>query len=53
MALGAAIGPAIGGYIFDVSGDYFMAFGVCAVALLTAALLLGLIRRVQSNSALD
>ncbi len=52
-ALGAAIGPAIGGYIFDVSGDYFMAFGVCAGALLTAALLLGLIRRVQNNSALE
>ncbi|MBN1627091.1 MAG: MFS transporter [Deltaproteobacteria bacterium] len=49
-ALGAAIGPAIGGFIFDVSGDYFIAFGACAAALITAAFLLGLIRRVQNDS---
>ncbi|RJR50556.1 MAG: MFS transporter [Desulfobacteraceae bacterium] len=35
-ALGAAIGPAIGGYIFDVSGEYFAAFGAGAAALLMA-----------------
>ncbi len=44
-ALGAAIGPALGGYIFDVSGNYFIAFAACALSLLTAAFLLGLIRR--------
>ena len=31
-ALGAAIGPAIGGYIFDVSGAYLVAFGAGAAA---------------------
>lgn len=38
-ALGAASGPAIGGYIFDVSGDYFTAFATGAVAILMAAVL--------------
>ena len=45
-ALGAAIGPAIGGYIFDISGNYFIAFLACAIALLAAAFLLSLMRRV-------
>jgi MFS family permease len=48
-ALGAAIGPAIGGFIFDVSGDYFMAFGVGAASLFTVVCLLALIRRAPSN----
>ena len=43
-ALGAAIGPAIGGYLFDAIGDYFAAFGAGAAALLSAVLLLALIR---------
>ena len=42
-ALGAASGPAIGGYIFDVSGTYFMAFAAGAVAILLAALLVALV----------
>lgn len=42
-ALGAASGPAIGGYIFDVSGTYFMAFAAGAVAILIAALLVALV----------
>jgi len=36
-ALGAAIGPAIGGFIFDVSGEYFAAFGAGAAALFIAS----------------
>jgi MFS family permease len=44
-ALGAAIGPAIGGYIFDVSGEYFAAFGAGAAALLIAACLVGFVKR--------
>jgi len=43
-ALGAASGPAIGGYIFDVSGAYFTAFATGAVAILVAALLVALVR---------
>ncbi len=42
-ALGAASGPAIGGYIFDVSGTYFMGFAAGAVAIIIAAPLVALV----------
>jgi MFS family permease len=48
-ALGAAIGPAVGGYIFDASGSYFTAFATGAVAVLISALLVGLIKRRTDN----
>ena len=48
-ALGAAIGPAIGGYIFDLSGHYFMAFGAGAAALFMTAGLIAPIRRVPNS----
>lgn len=41
---GAAIGPAVGGYIFDVNGNYILAFLVGAAAMLTAAVLILLVR---------
>jgi OFA family oxalate/formate antiporter-like MFS transporter len=44
-ALGAAIGPAVGGYIFDVSGSYFTAFATGAAAVLISALFVALIRK--------
>ncbi|MCJ7596944.1 MAG: MFS transporter [Desulfobacterales bacterium] len=47
-AVGAAIGPAIGGYVFDMSGHYSMAFGGGAAALLAAACLMGTIKRVSN-----
>jgi MFS family permease len=37
-AIGAAAGPAIGGFVFDASGSYFLAFGAGAAASLMAAL---------------
>jgi MFS family permease len=37
--LGAAIGPAIGGYTYDVSGHYVAAFGTAAAVLLGATFL--------------
>lgn len=43
-AFGAAIGPAIGGYIFDTSGSYFTAFATGAVTMLMATLLVALVR---------
>jgi MFS family permease len=52
-ALGAAAGPAIGGVMFDVIGNYFMAFAVGAVSMLIATLLVALIDREadkKSNS---
>lgn len=41
---GAAIGPAIGGYIFDIRGSYSLAFILAGVAVLIVALLTALIR---------
>jgi MFS transporter, OFA family, oxalate/formate antiporter len=46
-AIGAAIGPAVGGYLFDVSGHYHAAFLAGAAALFTAACLMGMIRKVS------
>lgn len=37
-AIGAALGPAIAGFLFDVSGSYFIAFGAGATASLLGAL---------------
>ncbi|MFC1863137.1 MFS transporter [Thermodesulfobacteriota bacterium] len=45
-ALGAAVGPALGGLIFDVSNSYFYAFGVGAAALLTSACFIACIKRI-------
>jgi MFS family permease len=44
-ALGAAIGPAIGGYTYDVSGHYVTAFGTAAAVLLVATFLAALVKR--------
>ena len=46
FGLGAAIGPAAAGVIFDVSGNYFMAFATGTVSLIIAACLIALIRKV-------
>ena len=43
-AFGAAIGPAIGGFIFDMSGNYFMAFGSGAGALFAVVCLLSFLK---------
>ena len=45
FAFGAAVGPAVGGYIFDVSGHYFMAFATGAIAMLVAACLIAFVRK--------
>lgn len=43
--IGAAIGPAVGGLIFDVTKSYFMAFIIGALAMLVAALFVALIKQ--------
>ena len=48
FGLGAAIGPATGGYIFDVSGSYIMAFATGAISIFIAACLIASIRKVSS-----
>ncbi len=48
--VGAAIGPTVGGLVFDVSNSYSMAFLGGAVAMLTVAFLISLIgRNIQEN----
>ena len=43
--LGAAIGPFIGGLVYDVSNNYSVAFSICVAAMVIATLLLALIKR--------
>lgn len=45
FGIGAAIGPAIGGFIFDVSNSYFVAFSLGAAVMLVVTSLIALIRR--------
>ncbi|HEY82721.1 MAG TPA: MFS transporter [Dehalococcoidia bacterium] len=45
FGIGAAIGPVVGGLIFDLSGSYSVAFFIGAVVLLGATLLVALVRR--------
>ena len=42
---GAAIGPIIGGLIFDVSHSYFLAFSLAAAVMWVVTWLISLIRR--------
>ena len=46
-AFGAAIGPAAGGFIFDVSGSYSGAFGAGAAALFVSASLLACLKPIR------
>ena len=47
--IGRAIGPAIGGFIFDINGSYSVAFLIGAVVMVVVTLLIALIRRETSN----
>ena len=44
FGIGAAIGPYVAGFIFDVSGSYFMAFLSGALIILSRTLVIVLIR---------
>lgn len=50
-ALGAAIGPAIGGVIFDIIGNYFMAFATGAGAMIVATLFVAVVKREISTQS--
>jgi MFS family permease len=43
--LGAAIGPFIGGFVYDVTNNYSVAFSICAAAMIMVTLFLALIKR--------
>lgn len=48
--IGAATGPIVGGRIFDMNHNYFIAFLLAAVALVVAALMIALIRREMKEN---
>ncbi|MFC2002594.1 MFS transporter [Chloroflexota bacterium] len=48
--IGAAIGPAVGGFIYDVRESYFAAFLIGALSMLAAALLVSLTKRETSRN---
>jgi len=50
FGIGAAVGPAIGGIIFDINQSYSIAFLLGAVAMLIATLLVALIRRETNRN---
>ena len=50
FGIGAAIGPAIGGLIFDVTGSYSIAFLIVPAAMLLATLFIALIRRETNTN---
>jgi len=52
FGIGAAIGPAIGGFIFDVSHSYFVAFSLGAAVMLVVTSLIALIRR-ETNQKVE
>ena len=51
-ALGAAIGPAMGGFIFDVSGSYAIAFAAGAAGMLLASILVALVKTETDTNPL-
>jgi OFA family oxalate/formate antiporter-like MFS transporter len=44
VAIGGAIGPLLGGYVFDVTGSYYFAFTVSGVCTIITLILLAFIR---------
>ena len=50
FGIGAATGPAVGGYIFDVSGNYTAAFIMAAVAMLVATILVTMVKKKATTS---
>jgi len=48
---GAALGPIVSGYIFDVTHSYSLAFFIAAALLLLAALFTGLIRQETNRNS--
>lgn len=51
FVIGAAIGSAMGGVIFDVTNSYTMAFAIGAVAMLIVAILVALTKQEVNHSA--
>lgn len=50
-AIGAAAGPALGGFIYDVNGDYSLAFLIGGLIMLVSALLVSLTSRETTRNS--
>jgi OFA family oxalate/formate antiporter-like MFS transporter len=48
--IGAAFGPAVGGFIFDVCENYFMAFMIGALAMMVAASFIALTKKETAKN---
>jgi MFS family permease len=49
--VGAAVGPAVGGFIFDANNSYSIAFLLGAVVMTIVALLISSIRRETNRNS--
>ena len=47
--IGGAVGPSIAGYIFDVSGNYQLAFKVCIATSVVGLILASLLRPIKNS----
>jgi MFS family permease len=52
FGIGAALGPFIGGLVFDLNGSYYTAFTIIAVSMFLATLLVSLIEKTHSLKSL-
>jgi|TARA_Y100000031_G_C8245205_1_gene397704 MFS family permease len=53
FGVGAAVGPVVGGLIFDINHSYFVAFLLGAVAMFAVALFVTLIRREMKGNSVN
>jgi len=52
FSIGAATGPLLAGYIFDITDSYMMAFLICGILSITAAVLASLLRPTRLEKTL-
>ena len=50
FTIGAALGPFLTGYIFDITGSYYLAFLVCAAGSIVSLVLTTLLKPIRDKS---
>lgn len=53
FGIGSALGPIIGGLVFDINGSYDMAFLIMVLSMFLATILVGLIEKANSTTKDD